>query len=236
VALGCRAPIRRSKPDPRSKGSSFAPEKSQETLPPKMSCGSGKGPSRRVPHENPEDLLQGRLDLPVLEALAQGAVHGSGVAEWIHQTSEDILRVEESALNRALDRLELRGLLRPERDTSDNNRRVRFYSRAAAGRKRLTAETKFWCRMSGAVLLLASYRPSRRATAIDPKARATNKRHARPAIRAAKLCLPATPGFPQGISQATVLPDGLRPLRPSATFKLTLLRGCSKGPAVIRKP
>jgi len=101
--------------------------------------------------ENPGDLLQGTLDLLILKALAKGAMHGYGVAEWIHESSQDVLRVEEGALYPALHRLELRGLLSAEWGTSDNNRRAKYYALTAAGRKRLTEETEYWRRMSGAV-------------------------------------------------------------------------------------
>ena len=101
--------------------------------------------------ENPGDLLQGTLDLLILKALARSAMHGYAVAEWIHQTSEDVLRVEEGALYPALHRLELRGLLAAEWGLSDNNRRAKYYSLTAAGRKQLAQETEFWHRMSGAV-------------------------------------------------------------------------------------
>lgn len=101
--------------------------------------------------ENPGELLQGTLDLLILKALARGAMHGYGIAEWIHQTSEDVLRVEEGALYPALHRLELRGLLSAEWGLSDNNRRAKFYALTSAGRKRLAQETEFWQRMSGAV-------------------------------------------------------------------------------------
>jgi PadR family transcriptional regulator PadR len=99
----------------------------------------------------PGDLLQGTLDLLILKALAKGAMHGYGVAEWIHESSQDVLRVEEGALYPALHRLELRGLLSAEWGTSDNNRRAKYYALTEAGRKRLTEETEYWRRMSGAV-------------------------------------------------------------------------------------
>jgi len=57
------------------------------------------------------ELLQGTLDLLILKALARGPMHGYGVAEWIHDSSQDVLSVEEGALYPALHRLELRGLL-----------------------------------------------------------------------------------------------------------------------------
>jgi PadR family transcriptional regulator, regulatory protein PadR len=101
--------------------------------------------------ESPGELLQGTLDLLILKALARGAMHGYGVAEWIHQTSDDVLRVEEGALYPALHRLELRGLLSAQWGVSGNNRRAKFYSLTAAGRKHLAQETEFWQRMSGAV-------------------------------------------------------------------------------------
>ena len=101
--------------------------------------------------ESPGDLLQGTLDLLILKALAKGALHGYGVAEWIHESSQDVLRVEEGALYPALHRLEVRGLLSAEWGTSDNNRRAKYYALTAVGRKRLTEETEYWRRMSGAV-------------------------------------------------------------------------------------
>jgi PadR family transcriptional regulator len=101
--------------------------------------------------ENPGDLLQGTLDLLILKALAKGSLHGYGVAEWIHESSQDVLRVEEGALYPALHRLELRGLLASEWGTSDNNRRAKYYALTATGRKRLEEETEYWRRVSGAV-------------------------------------------------------------------------------------
>lgn len=101
--------------------------------------------------EKQGDLVQGTLDMLVLKALARGAKHGYGVAEWIHQSSNDVLRVEEGALYPALHRLELKGLLSAEWGTSDNNRKAKFYSLTAAGKKKLAEETEDWRRMSGAI-------------------------------------------------------------------------------------
>jgi PadR family transcriptional regulator PadR len=97
------------------------------------------------------DLLQGTLDLLILKALGKGPMHGYAVAEWIHESSQDVLRVEEGALYPALHRLELRGLLSAEWGTSDNNRRAKYYALTAAGRKRLTEEAEYWRRVSGAI-------------------------------------------------------------------------------------
>jgi transcriptional regulator len=101
--------------------------------------------------ESPGDLLQGTLDLLILKALAKGSMHGYGVAEWIHESSQDVLRVEEGALYPALHRLELRGLLASEWGTSDNNRRAKYYALTPTGRKQLAQETEYWRRLSGAV-------------------------------------------------------------------------------------
>ncbi|HEY6249721.1 MAG TPA: PadR family transcriptional regulator [Candidatus Angelobacter sp.] len=97
------------------------------------------------------DLMQGTLDMLVLKALSRGSKHGYAVAEWIQETSDDILRVEEGALYPALHRLELRGLLASEWGVSDNNRRAKYYSLTAAGRKHLSAESEQWGRLVSAI-------------------------------------------------------------------------------------
>lgn len=101
--------------------------------------------------ERPGDLLQGTLDMLILKTLARGTMHGYAIAEWIQQTSEDVLRVEEGALYPALHRLELRGLLASEWGLSDNNRRAKYYKLTASGRKQLASDSEFWERMAGAI-------------------------------------------------------------------------------------
>jgi PadR family transcriptional regulator, regulatory protein PadR len=96
-------------------------------------------------------LLQGTLEMLILKALLHGPQHGYAVAEWIHQTSHQLLKVEEGALYPALHRLELRGLLAAEWGLSENNRRAKFYRLTADGRKRLNAESQRWARLSAAV-------------------------------------------------------------------------------------
>jgi PadR family transcriptional regulator len=97
------------------------------------------------------ELIQGTLEMLVLKALARGSMHGYGVAEWIEQTSQQALKVEEGALYPALHRLELRGLLNATWGASENNRRAKFYRLTAEGRKRLEAESQRWARLSAAV-------------------------------------------------------------------------------------
>jgi transcriptional regulator len=97
------------------------------------------------------DLIQGTLEMLVLKALVRGPQHGYAVAEWIHQTSQQLLKVEEGALYPALHRLELRGLLEAEWGSSENNRRAKFYRLTAEGKKKLNAESQRWARLSAAV-------------------------------------------------------------------------------------
>ena len=93
---------------------------------------------------NSGDLLRDTLDMLILKTLSRGALHGYAIAENIHDTSEDVLRVEEGALYPALHRLELRGWLASEWGTSENNRRAKYYRLTSAGKKQLTAEHSKW--------------------------------------------------------------------------------------------
>jgi PadR family transcriptional regulator PadR len=97
------------------------------------------------------ELIQGTLEMLILKALIRGPMHGYAVAEWIHQTSQQVLKVEEGALYPALHRLELRGVLKAGWGLSDNNRRAKFYRLTAEGKKRLNAESQRWTRLSTAV-------------------------------------------------------------------------------------
>ena len=105
----------------------------------------------RETKEQSGDLMQGTLEMLVLRALVRGPLHGYGVAEWIHQTSQQVLKVEEGALYPALHRLELRGLLRAEWGASESNRRAKFYQLTALGEKRLAAEFRRWEKLSAAI-------------------------------------------------------------------------------------
>lgn len=97
------------------------------------------------------ELIQGTLEMLILKALARGPMHGYAVAEWVEQTSQQVLKVEEGALYPALHRLQLRGLLQAEWGASENNRRAKFYQLTPAGKKRLSSESQRWARLSAAV-------------------------------------------------------------------------------------
>lgn len=98
--------------------------------------------------------LYGTLNLLVLQALADGPVHGLGVARRIQAGSREHLQVEEGALYPALHRLERDGLLTARWGTSENNRRARFYELTARGMAELERETERWRRHAAAVHLL----------------------------------------------------------------------------------
>jgi PadR family transcriptional regulator PadR len=86
------------------------------------------------------ELLPGTLDLLILKTLARGAMHGYGIAQRLLDVSDDVLQVGESSLYPALQRLLLRGWVKAEWGTSENNRRARYYTLTPAGRKQLVAE------------------------------------------------------------------------------------------------
>jgi transcriptional regulator len=104
-------------------------------------------------------LLPGTLDVLILKAVSLGALHGYGVLLRIGQISGGALNIEQGALYPALYRLELQGLLATEWGVSENNRRAKFYSLTAAGRKRLRAETESWERLATAMAAALSARP-----------------------------------------------------------------------------
>ena len=98
------------------------------------------------------DIMQGTLDLMVLRTLETlGPQHGWGIAQRLEQVSGEALRVNQGTLYPALLRLEQRRWIRSRWGTSENNRRARFYSITAAGRRQLIAERKQWRLVSGII-------------------------------------------------------------------------------------
>ncbi len=88
----------------------------------------------------PLEILPGTLDLLVLRTLVREPLHGYAIAQRLRELSREVLRVGDSSLYPALQRLALDGLVKAEWGASDNNRRARYYTLTAAGRKRLAAE------------------------------------------------------------------------------------------------
>ncbi len=102
----------------------------------------------------PTDLLQGTLDLLILQTLALEPMHGWGVAQRIQHVSRDVLQIGQGSLYPALYRLEYKGWIRSDWGNSENNRRAKFYGLTAAGRKQLEAELATWDRLSVAIALV----------------------------------------------------------------------------------
>jgi len=99
----------------------------------------------------PPDLLPGTLDMLVLRLLARESMHGYGIAQRLRQISDDVLVVGESSLYPALQRLLLNDYVRAEWAASENNRRARYYTITATGRKHLQAEKQEFTRLIVAI-------------------------------------------------------------------------------------
>jgi PadR family transcriptional regulator PadR len=97
------------------------------------------------------DLLRGTLDMMVLKALNWGPRHGYAVTAWIRETTDEALSIDDGALYGALHRLAARGWIAAEWGLSDNNRKAKYYSLTAAGRRELKAQQATWKRYSLAV-------------------------------------------------------------------------------------
>ena len=102
----------------------------------------------------PTDLIQGTLDLLILKTIALEPMRGWGIAQRIRQLSKDVLQVNQGALYPALHRLEQNAWIKSYWGDSENNRRAKFYSLTAAGRKQLRNELDNWRRLSGAIELV----------------------------------------------------------------------------------
>jgi len=102
----------------------------------------------------PTGLVQGTLDLLILRVISLEPVHGWAIAQRIRQMSNEELRVGQSALYPALHKLEQQGWIEAEWAASENNRRAKYYTLTAAGRKALKTETAQWQRLSSAISLV----------------------------------------------------------------------------------
>ena len=97
-----------------------------------------------MPESSKSDLLQGTLDLLVLRTLIFGPLHGYGIAKAIQQTSAEVFKIEFGSLYPALKRLELKGWIESSWETSEHNRRAKFYKLTPAGKDQLAAEQSKW--------------------------------------------------------------------------------------------
>ena len=108
--------------------------------------------------EPTNDVLRGTLDLLVLKTLYLEPMHGWGISQRIQQMSQGVLDVNQGSLYPALQRLELKEWIASKWETTENNRRAKYYSLTAAGRRALGAETESWRRYVGAVELILQTR------------------------------------------------------------------------------
>lgn len=102
----------------------------------------------------PTDLVQGTLDLLILKTISLEPMNGWAIAKRIVQISNDVLQVQQGSLYPALHRLENQGWIKAEWKESENNRRAKYYSLTAAGRKQLKTELDNWQRLSNAIGLV----------------------------------------------------------------------------------
>ena len=115
------------------------------------------------PQDNPNDrvaLLQGTLDLLILKTLVLGSYHGQGIARSIQRQSEEVFFVDHGSLYLALQRLEDKKWISARWDVSENNRKARFYSLTARGRRQLMEKTSEWQRLTRAMGLILDGRPN----------------------------------------------------------------------------
>ena len=110
--------------------------------------------------ETRSDILQGTLDLMVLQTLdAMGPLHGYGIARRIEQISEDVLQLNQGTIYASLLRLQQRRWISASWGTSENNRKAKFYAITRNGRKQLSAQAQNWERISAVMMRLLRLAP-----------------------------------------------------------------------------
>jgi PadR family transcriptional regulator, regulatory protein PadR len=115
---------------------------------------------RRARYVNRIDLLQGTLDLIILQTLRWGPQHGYGISQAINANSREAFKVETGSLYPALHRLEKSGWIRAEWKTSEHKQRAKYYALTAAGRKQLASEQSRWAQFVDAMAALMKARDS----------------------------------------------------------------------------
>lgn len=110
--------------------------------------------------KNRIELLQGTLDMLILQTLRWGPRHGYGIAQAIRAGSDEVLQVETGSLYPALHRIEKQGWIRSEWRNTEFNQRAKYYQLTAAGRKQLSSEQERWNRLSAAIAGLMNPRNS----------------------------------------------------------------------------
>lgn len=106
---------------------------------------------KRPAYKNRIELLQGTLDMLILQAIRWKPQHGYGIVQAIRAGSEEVLQVETGSLYPALHRLERQGWIKSQWGVTDNNQRAKYYRLTAAGRRQLAEESSRWDRLSAAI-------------------------------------------------------------------------------------
>jgi transcriptional regulator len=106
------------------------------------------------------DLLQGTLDMLILKALTWGSMHGYAITSWLEEMTDEALQVEEGSLYPALHRMAKRGWIKSEWGVSENNRRARYYTLTAAGRRQLQTEANTWANFTTVVSKVLAANPA----------------------------------------------------------------------------
>jgi PadR family transcriptional regulator, regulatory protein PadR len=104
--------------------------------------------------EEKSDVLQGTLDMMIMKALSLEPMHGWGITERLEQWSASVLQLNQGSLYPALYKLQSEGFVSSTWKVTENNRRARYYSLTAAGRRRLADQQRSWARISNAVNLV----------------------------------------------------------------------------------
>jgi transcriptional regulator len=107
------------------------------------------------------ELLQGTLDLLILQTLRPGPAHGHAIAKAIERSSDAVLQVEQGSLYPALHRLLKRGWIAADEGISENNRKAKFYRLTPKGRKQLSVEASKWDKLAGAITRILRSDPAR---------------------------------------------------------------------------
>jgi PadR family transcriptional regulator, regulatory protein PadR len=111
---------------------------------------------KRDRYENRIELLQGTLDMLILQTLRWGAQHGYGIGQAIRSGSREVLQVETGSLYPALHRLEKQGWIKSEWRPSEHNQRAKYYQLTVAGKRQLASEHNRWKQLSTAIVRLMS--------------------------------------------------------------------------------
>jgi len=117
---------------------------------------------RPMPEQRLElQVLQGTLDVLVLQALSGGASHGYAITRWIRSATDDELQVEDRALYVALHRMEEHGWVESDWGLTENNRRAKYYALTTEGKRELARGARWWRRYSAAVGKVLATQPAR---------------------------------------------------------------------------